>query len=97
MFRPLGAAIGVPLVGLVIQQVVGAELQAYLEPDEARDITRKLGDGIGFIKHLRPKAQEIVRHCYRDGIMSGFFLCTAFLFVAALSTIWWREKRKTVK
>lgn len=93
LFRSLGAAVGVYLVGLVIQQVLGVKLRASLDPHEADQILDKIARSLDAIKDLRPELQTVVRECYGDGIQSGFVMCVALLVTAALSVIWWREKK----
>ncbi|KAL8860980.1 MAG: hypothetical protein Q9178_002493 [Gyalolechia marmorata] len=93
LFRSLGAAVGVSLVGLVIQQVLGMKLRARLDPDQAEQILKKVGRSLDFIKDLPPDLRSVVEGCYSDGIQSGFIMCVALLAVSTLSIIWWREKK----
>ncbi|KAL8888344.1 MAG: hypothetical protein Q9215_004220 [Flavoplaca cf. flavocitrina] len=93
LFRSLGAAVGVSLVGLVIQQVLDIKLRARLDPSQAKKILENVSRSLDFIKDLTPAIRTIVEGSYRDGIQSGFIICVAFLAVATLSTVWWREKK----
>ena len=93
LFRSLGAAMGVSLVGLVIQQVLGIRLHARLDADEADYILKEISNSLEFIKGLRPELRTAVQECYGSSIQSGFIMCVALLSAAALGTIWWREKK----
>lgn len=81
------------LVGLVIQQVLGVKLRVNLDPDQASQILENVSRSLDFIKDLTPAIRTIVEGSYRDGIQGGFIMCVAFLAVATLSTVWWREKK----
>ncbi|KAL8915348.1 MAG: hypothetical protein Q9171_000218 [Xanthocarpia ochracea] len=93
LFRSLGAAVGVSLVGLVIQQVLGMKLRARLDPDQAERILKKVARSLDFIKDLPPDLRSVVEGCYSDGIQSGFIMCVALLAVSTLSIVWWRGKK----
>lgn len=93
LFRSLGAAIGVSLVGLVIDQVLGLQLRAALDPDVAADLQNKIKDGLDFLKLLSPDLRATIRDCYSSGIQSGFGMCSALLAISALCVLWWREKK----
>ncbi|KAL8691239.1 MAG: hypothetical protein Q9224_004224 [Gallowayella concinna] len=93
LFRALGAAVGVSLVGLVIQQVLNTRLRATLSPDQADQILKNLAKSLDTIKHLPPDLRITVEECYRNAIQSGYIMCVALLGVAALSVVWWREKK----
>ncbi|KAL8688127.1 MAG: hypothetical protein Q9218_005881 [Villophora microphyllina] len=93
LFRSLGAAVGVSLVGLVIQQVLGMRLRESLDTVDADRIIDRIATSLDFIKELRPEVQATVRECYSEGIQSGFIMCVGLLAVAALSVVWWREKK----
>lgn len=93
LFRSLGAAVGVSLVGTLIQSVLRMRLRASLEPHEADQIIRSFSQGLGFIKDLPPSVRAIVRDCYGAGIQAGFAMCVALLAVATLSVFWWRDKK----
>ncbi|KAL8990811.1 MAG: hypothetical protein Q9169_008030, partial [Polycauliona sp. 2 TL-2023] len=93
LFRSLGAAVGVSLVGLVIQQVLGIKLRARLDPEQANQVLENVSRSLNYIKELPLDLRNIVEGCYRDGVQSGFFMCVALLTVAALSTVWWKEKK----
>ncbi|KAL8666784.1 MAG: hypothetical protein Q9168_007420 [Polycauliona sp. 1 TL-2023] len=93
LFRSLGAAVGVSLVGLVIQQVLDMKLRARLDPDRANQILENVSRSLKFIKDLPPDLRTAVEGCYRDGIQSGFIMCVALLGVATLSIVWWKEKK----
>ncbi|KAI4183107.1 MAG: hypothetical protein LQ346_006409 [Caloplaca aetnensis] len=93
LFRSLGAAIGVSLIGLVIDQVLGLQLRAALGPEVAADVQNKIKDGLDFLKDLPPDLRTTIRDCYGSGIQSGFVMCSALLAISALCVIWWREKK----
>ncbi|CAL8576538.1 hypothetical protein XPA_002414 [Xanthoria parietina] len=93
LFRSLGAAVGVSLVGLINQQVLSTKLRARLDPDRADEIVKKVSRSLDFIKDLPPDLRTVVEGCYRDGIQSGFIMCVALLAVGTLSIVWWREKK----
>ncbi|KAI4125482.1 MAG: hypothetical protein LQ338_004208 [Usnochroma carphineum] len=93
LFRSLGAAVGVSLVGLVINQVLRMKIQAALGSQEADYILGKIKEGLDFIKFLRPELQSTVRGCYSDGIQSGLIMCSALFATSALCVVWWREKK----
>ncbi|KAL8703395.1 MAG: hypothetical protein Q9201_003424 [Fulgogasparrea decipioides] len=93
LFRSLGAAVGVSLVGLVIRHVLGIKLRASLDSHEADEIFRKIARSLDFIKELRPELQALVRECYSAGIQSGYVMSVALLGVAAFSVVWWRERK----
>ncbi|KAI4167227.1 MAG: hypothetical protein LQ343_007387 [Gyalolechia ehrenbergii] len=93
LFRSLGAAIGVSLVGLVIDQVLGSKLRAALDPQDADQILGKIKTSLDFIKLLRPELQITVRECYNAGIQSGFVMCSALLVMSAFCVIFWRAKK----
>ena len=93
LFRSLGAAVGVSLVGVLIQGVLKTRLETSLDRDDADRVLRGLAQSLDFIKELSPSVQDIVRDSYSDGIQAGFAMCMAFLAVCALSVFWWREKK----
>lgn len=93
LFRSLGAAVGVSLVGLVIDQVLSMRLRAALDPQDAEQILNKIKSSLDFIKHLRPEIRTVVRDCYSASFQSGFFMCSGFLAASALCVVWWREKK----
>ncbi|KAI4180518.1 MAG: hypothetical protein L6R41_007198, partial [Letrouitia leprolyta] len=57
LFRSLGAAMGVSLVGLLIDQVLSVKLRAALDPQDAGRILDKIKASLGFIKLLPPELQ----------------------------------------
>ncbi|KAL8737109.1 MAG: hypothetical protein Q9181_002003 [Wetmoreana brouardii] len=87
LFRSLGAAVGVSLVGLVIRHVMGIKLRASLDSHEADQILRKIARSLEFIRELRPELQALVRECYSAGIQSGYIMSVALLGVAAFSYV----------
>ncbi|KAL8647396.1 MAG: hypothetical protein Q9226_006445 [Calogaya cf. arnoldii] len=93
LFRTLGAAVGVSLVGLVIQQVLGIKLRERLDPDQANQIVDNVSRSLDFIKDLSPDLRVLVEACYRDAIQSGFIMCVALLGVGTLSIVWWKDKK----
>ncbi|KAL2054778.1 hypothetical protein ABVK25_005082 [Lepraria finkii] len=93
LFRSLGAAVGVCLVGVLIQNVLRMRLHASLEPEEADRILGGITQSLEFIKELPPSLRATVRECYSAGIQAGFAMCLALLVVATLSVFWWREKK----
>lgn len=93
LFRSLGAAVGVCLVGVLIQNVLQMRLRASLEPEEADRIIAGIAQSFEFIKDLPPVLREAVRNCYAHGIQAGFAMCLAFLAVTTISIFWWREKK----
>ena len=93
LFRSLGAASGVSLVGVLIQHVLRTRLYASLEPREARQMIQGLAQSLDYIKDLPPSLQTTVRDCYGDGIQAGFAMCIAMLAIGTVSTFWWREKK----
>ncbi|KAL9578558.1 MAG: hypothetical protein Q9212_005644, partial [Teloschistes hypoglaucus] len=93
LFRALGCAVGVSIVGLVNQQVLASRLRASLDPSVADEILEEVATGLDFIKHLEPGLQALVRRCYSEGIQSGFIMCVVFLAVGAVSVVWWRERK----
>ena len=93
LFRSLGAAVGVSLVGNLIQNVLRIRLRASLELQEADQIIRGIAQSLEFIKELPPGTRVIVQDCYSAGIQAGFTMCVAFLGIATLSVFWWREKK----
>lgn len=93
LFRSLGAAVGVSLIGTLIQNVLRIRLRASLEPQEADRIIRGIAQSLEFIKELPPGPRAIVRDCYSAGIQAGFTSCVALLGIATLSVFWWREKK----
>ncbi|KAL8754758.1 MAG: hypothetical protein Q9184_005010, partial [Pyrenodesmia sp. 2 TL-2023] len=93
LFRSLGAAIGVSLVGLVLDQVLNLQLRAALDPEVAADVQKKIKDGLDFLKLLPPDLRATIRDCYSSGVQSGFVMCSALLAVSAFCVIWWREKK----
>ncbi|KAI4155731.1 MAG: hypothetical protein L6R39_001183 [Caloplaca ligustica] len=93
LFRSLGAAVGVSLVGLVIDEVLAMKLRGTLNSGDADQIREKIKDGLGFIKHLPPELQTTIRDCYSVGIQSGFAMCLGLLLVSAVCVVWWREKK----
>ncbi|KAL8835446.1 MAG: hypothetical protein Q9170_003323 [Blastenia crenularia] len=95
LFRSLGAAIGVSLVGLVIDQILGVKLRTALDPQDADYILEEVKTSLDFIKSLSPELRATVRDCYSAGIQSGFATCSALLAIAAFCVIWWREKKMT--
>lgn len=95
LFRSLGAAVGVSLVGLVIQEVLGIKLRQNFEPQEADKILAQAARSLEFIKDLPPEMYAVVKDCYRSGIQSGFIMCVALLAVSAISVTWWRDRKMT--
>ncbi|CAD6572295.1 MAG: hypothetical protein ASARMPREDX12_005098 [Alectoria sarmentosa] len=93
LFRSLGAAVGVSLVGNLIQNVLRMRLRASLEPQEADRIIAGIAQSFEFIARLPPALRATVRDCYSAGIQAGFAMCVALLAVSTLSVFWWREKR----
>ncbi|KAL8938466.1 MAG: hypothetical protein Q9216_003879 [Gyalolechia sp. 2 TL-2023] len=93
LFRSLGAAIGVSLVGLVIDQVLGVKLRAALDPRDAEHILGELKTSLDFIKVLRPELQTAVRECYGAAVQSGFVMCSGLLAMSAFSVVFWRGKK----
>ncbi|KAL8770168.1 MAG: hypothetical protein Q9209_004010 [Squamulea sp. 1 TL-2023] len=93
LFRSLGAAVGVSMAGLVIQQILGMKLRASLGPDQAEEILKKVSRSLSFIRNLPPDIRTVVQTCYSDGIKSGFIMCVVLLGIATLSIVWWREKK----
>ncbi|KAL8823497.1 MAG: hypothetical protein Q9191_005802 [Dirinaria sp. TL-2023a] len=93
LFRSLGAAVGVSLVGLVIQEVLGIKLRQNFEPQEADRIIAQAARSLEFIKHLPPDVYIVVKDCYRSGIQSGYIMCVGLLAVSAISVTWWRDKK----
>lgn len=93
LFRSLGAAVGVSLVGTLIQNVLRMKLRASLEPQEADRIAEGIAQSFDFIKGLPPSLRSAVRDCYGVGIQAGFAMCVALLACSALSVFWWREKK----
>lgn len=93
LFRSLGAAVGVCLVGVLIQNVLRMRLHTSLEPEEADRILGGIAQSLEFIKELPPSLRATVRECYSAGIQAGFAMCLALLVVATLSVFWWREKK----
>ncbi|KAL8799210.1 MAG: hypothetical protein Q9182_006070 [Xanthomendoza sp. 2 TL-2023] len=93
LFRSLGAAVGVSLVGLVIQQVLSMRLRATLSPDQADQILENLAKTLDTIARLPPDLRIAVEECYRSGIQSAYIMCVALLGVSASSVVWWREKK----
>lgn len=93
LFRSLGAAVGVSLVGTLIQNVLRMRLRASLEPQEADQIIAGIAQSLEFIKDLPPSLGAIVRDCYSAGIQAGFAMCVALLAMSSLSVFWWREKK----
>ena len=92
LFRSLGAAVGVSLVSLVIDQILGLKLRAALDPKDADQILGELKKSLDIIKRLPPELRVVVRDCYRSGIQSGFIMCSAFLASSALCVVLWRRK-----
>ncbi|KAI4235526.1 MAG: hypothetical protein LQ352_008084 [Teloschistes flavicans] len=93
LFRALGAAVGVSLVGLVSQQVLAVRLRASLDPRTANHVLEEIGNGLDFIRDLEPGLQALVRECYARGVQGGFIMCVGLLAVGAVSCVWWRERR----
>ncbi|KAL9025148.1 MAG: hypothetical protein Q9196_005984 [Gyalolechia fulgens] len=93
LFRSLGSAIGVSLVGLVIDQVLGAKIRAALDPQDADQILGKIKSSLDFIKLLRPELQIAVRESYSAALQSGFVMCSALLAISAFCVMLWRAKR----
>ena len=93
LFRSLGAAVGVSLVGNLIQSVLRIRLRASLELQEADQIIRGIAQSLEFIKELPPGTRKIVQDCYSAGIQAGFTMCVVLLGLATLSVFWWREKK----
>ncbi|KAI4100956.1 MAG: hypothetical protein L6R37_005162 [Teloschistes peruensis] len=93
LFRALGCAVGVSIVGLVNQQVLAMRLRASLDQHTANEIIEQVATGLDFIKHLEPGLQALVRKCYSEGIQSGFILCVILLAVGAVSVVWWKERK----
>ena len=93
LFRSLGAAVGVSLVGVLIQGVLRTNLRFSLDPAEADEILRNIAQGLDYIKELPAPKRAVVRGCYSDGIQAGFAMCIALLVVATFSVFWWREKK----
>lgn len=93
LFRSLGAAVGVSLVGTLIQNVLRMRLRASLEPQEADRIAEGIAQSFDFIEGLPPSLRAAVRDCYGAGIQAGFTMCVALLACSALSVFWWREKK----
>ena len=93
LFRSLGAAVGVSLVGTLIQNVLRMRLRASLDPQEADRIVEGIAQSLGFIKDLPPSLRAAVRDCYSTGIQAGFAMCVALLACSTLSVFWWREKK----
>ena len=93
LFRSLGAAVGVSLVGNLIQNVLRIRLRAALELQEADQIIRGIAQSLEYIKELPPGTRAIVQDCYSGAIQAGFTMCVAFLGIGILSAFWWREKK----
>ena len=93
LFRSLGAAVGVSVIGVVIRSVLRMRLHAILEPREADRIVDGIARSLDYVKDLPPPVQATVRDCYSTGIQSGFALCVGLLAVATISVFWWREKK----
>lgn len=93
LFRSLGAAVGVSLVGTLIQNVLRMRLRASLEPREADQIIGGIAHSLDYIKDLPPALRAVVRDCYSAGIQAGFAMCVALLAISTLSVFWWREKK----
>lgn len=93
LFRSLGAAVGVSLVGTLIQNVLRMRLRASLENQEADRIISGIAQSLEFIKDLPPSLRAVVRDCYSAGIQAGFAMCVALLVMSTLSVFWWREKK----
>ena len=93
LFRSLGSAVGVSLVGVLIQGVLKTRLEASLSPEDADRILHDLAQSLDSIKELSPSLRDIVRDSYGGGIQAGFAMCMGFLVMCALSVVWWREKK----
>ena len=93
LFRSLGAAVGVSLVGTLIQNVLRMRLRASLDPQQADRIVEGIAQSLDFIKDLPPSLATTVRDCYGVGIQAGFAMCVALLACSTLSVIWWRERK----
>ncbi|KAL2040672.1 hypothetical protein N7G274_006651 [Stereocaulon virgatum] len=78
LFRSLGAAVGVCLVGVLIQNVLRLRLHASLEPEEADRILKGIAQGLEFIEGLPPSLRTT---------------CLVLLVVVTLSVFWWRENK----
>ncbi|KAL8709196.1 MAG: hypothetical protein Q9220_006076 [cf. Caloplaca sp. 1 TL-2023] len=93
LFRSLGAAVGVSLVGIVIQEVVGMRLRASLDTKQANRILEEIARSLDLVKDLPDDLRIVVRNSYGDGVQGGFIMCGGFLAMSALSVIWWRERK----
>ncbi|KAL8952519.1 MAG: hypothetical protein Q9222_001587 [Ikaeria aurantiellina] len=93
LFRSLGAAVGVSLVGIVIQEIVGMRLRASLDPKQADQILETIARSLDLVKDLPEDLRIVVRDSYGDGVQGGFIMCVTMLAVSAISVVWWRDKR----
>ena len=93
LFRSLGAAVGVSLIGVLIQNVLRLRLHGSFSPEEANRIAEGVARSLDFIENLPPLVQSIVRDCYGTGIQAGFAMGVALLVLCTLSVLGWREKK----
>lgn len=93
LFRSLGAAVGVSLVGVLIQSILRIKLRAALEPAQAERIVEGIAQSLDYIEELPPSLRTVVRDCYSGGVQAGFAMCLGLLLVATLSVFWWRERK----
>ena len=93
LFRSLGAAVGVSLVGVLIQNVLKMKLQKSFPPQEAGRIAEGIAKSLDSINDYPHSIELVIRQCYGDGIQAGFTMCLALLVIAALSVFWWREQK----
>lgn len=93
LFRSLGSAVGVSLVGVLIQHVLQMRLRSSLEFAEADRILGSISQSLDTIKDLPPALRTVVRDYYGSGIQAGFAMCVALLAVSTICVLWWREKK----
>ena len=93
LFRSLGAAVGVSLIGVLIQNVLKMQLRDSFPPQEADQIAQGIAQSLDSIQDLPPLIRATVRECYGKGIQTGFAMCLVLLALSTLSVFWWREKK----
>ncbi|KAL6718186.1 hypothetical protein ACLMJK_004274 [Lecanora helva] len=93
LFRSLGSAVGVSLVGILIKVVFQMKLYASLDSEDARQIGQAISQSLDYINQLPPSLQSIVRECYSSGIQAGFAVCTGVLLISTIATFCWRENK----
>jgi hypothetical protein len=92
LVRSIGAATGISLASVVVQQILRTQLHSRLDASDADNIAEKVRQSIDYIRTLEPHVRDIVISCYVNAITGAFTLAFVYAVLAFVFSLGVREK-----